>query len=63
MDRTERILEASVERTPGPLVIRVVLEKEVDFAILGLSHQVRFQIFLQFCGGPMRELRHDVYQH
>jgi hypothetical protein len=51
-DRTECIFDPGVEGTPSPLVIRVVLEKEVDFAVLRLRHHVLFQIDLQFGRGP-----------
>ena len=40
MDRTECILDSSVEGTPGPLVIWVVLQEEVDFAVLGSRHHI-----------------------
>ncbi len=63
MDSTECILDSGVERTPSPLVIRVVLEKEVDLAILGPRHHVQFQVALQFGRGPKRKgIRPDVDQ-
>lgn len=49
---TECILDPSVEGTPSPLVIWVVPEKEVDFAVPGIWHHVLFQIDLQFGRGP-----------
>ena len=55
-DRTECIGEPSVEGTPSPLVIWVVLHEEVDFAVLSFWHHVLFQIGLQFSVGPSRPI-------
>jgi hypothetical protein len=63
VDGTECILDSSVERTPSALVVRIVLEKEVDLAILSLRHHVLFQIVLQFCSDPVREIRPAVFRH
>ena len=60
---TECVLESGVERRPGPLVIRVVLEYEVDLAICRLRHYEQFQIVLQLGCGPIRRgIRSDVDQ-
>lgn len=63
-DRTECILDSSIEGTPGPLVIWVVLQEEVDLAVLGSRHHIQFQIVLQVSSGPsepISPLRERVY--
>ena len=55
-DRTECIGEPSVEGTPSPLVIWVVLHEEVDLAVLSFWHHVLFQIGLHFSVGPSRPI-------
>ena len=47
---TEYVLDTGVKRTSGALVIRVVLEEEVDFAVLGSGHHEQFQIVMHLGG-------------
>jgi hypothetical protein len=61
MNRTACILDSSVKGTPSPLIVWVVLEKEVDLAILSPGHHVRLQIISQFGGGPVRGIRPAVF--
>ena len=57
MNHTACILESGVKRTPSPLVVRVVLEKEVDLVILSPGHHPRLQPSFHFGSGPVREIR------
>jgi hypothetical protein len=63
MNCTECIPDSGVKRTPSPLVVWVVLEKEVDLAILSPGHHVSLQIISQSGGGPVSEIRPAVFRY
>jgi hypothetical protein len=63
VNRTKCILDSGVKRTPSPLVVWVVLEKEVDLAILSPGHPVQLQIVLHISSGPVREIRPAVLRY
>ena len=62
MNCTQCVPVSGVERTPSQ-VAWVVLEEEVDLAILSPGHHVRLQIISQFGGGPVSEMRPGVFRY
>ena len=61
-DRTECVLESSVEGTTSPQIIWILREKTVNLAILCTARQIRLHPVLHFFGGAVREMKLSLDQ-